>query len=701
MIHKYMLTDIFSTTAAVVALAVVFLSPGFLLGSASNVFSFRKRSASEKLLLSVVLSISVAPVIDVTVARLTSLTGAVVFFILVGLAALAALWNDMSFRTFSFARLPRETKIGFVMMAIWAVIAILSVSDLQLGSRLYISAALFDHSVRIPFVEAVFRTGVPPRNPFYALGSTPLLRYYYYWYVICALPMRIGLCARCCFNAGIVWAGFALASLIPLYLKYFLDEFEALKRKSLIGISLLLVTGLDLIPYALMWVYEWKGRTVGDMEWWDPNQVTSWFDSLIWVPHHIAALVACMTGFLLLSDLDEHSTTAARCWTAGICGLAFASTAGLSIFVAFVFAAFAVPWAVYLLLRRQLATSLSYGAAGLVALLLSIPFLADLRNQASNVGHRFVIFAVRDVPIATGWLQQVLPNPFLFNAAKISELILLYIVELGFFFFIAILQAKRELFRGKLTRNRLAGWLLFGSVLIVVSVLQSDHAASGGNDLGFRGILIVQFLLLVWAAPLVHDLWAQHKQFPWAWRAVLLATLFLGLAATAYQGFVLRFYGPLADAGVIRRGDGYMGLSPLGERTYLLRDGFTTLRSRIPQNSVVQYNPIGPLNNTVHFYSTTQAAAGDRGCGTSFGGDVDKCHDALRYLLPVFNSPAVAWESNIDQVCNMYSVNVLVATDTDPVWGDPNSWVWMRRPLVSNSVFRGIPCGNSWANSLQ
>ena len=283
------------------------------------------------------------------------------------------------------------------MMAVWSVLAILSLMDLQLANRLYVSTAIYDHSVRIPFVEAVARTGVPPLNPFYGLGKIPVLRYYYYWYVVCALPEHLaGLSACSCFAASVIWSGFSLAALIPLYLKYFFKETVALRRKSLICISLLLVTGLDLIPCALKFLT--THLVEADMEWWDPNQVTSWLDSLIWVPHHVAALTACMAGFLVLSAQTDKAELRDRVWAGIIAGLAFASAAGLSVYVAFVFLVFAAVWSVILAVKKRIREFFTFMAAAGVLLLVSVPYLLDLHTQ-SKVGQRFAIFAIRDIPL--------------------------------------------------------------------------------------------------------------------------------------------------------------------------------------------------------------------------------------------------------------------------------------------------------------
>ena len=49
-------------------------------------------------------------------------------------------------------------------------------------------------------------------------------------------------------------------------------------------------------------------------------------------------------------------------------------------------------------------------------------------------------------------------------------------------------------------------WTMFIVCLVAMSFLRSS--ISGGNDLGFRGILVVQFVLLIWAAPVVRELFS-------------------------------------------------------------------------------------------------------------------------------------------------------------------------------------------------
>jgi len=694
--------DLAQTTLATFAFALFLLPSGYLLGLASNAFGMRSRSAAEKILFSAAYSIAVTPILAVLVTRLSSYKVTLTVFLLLAVISISTLVRQLPRPSGFFSRIQRSTWILLGMMLAWFLLVQFSLADLQIGQRLYVNYVAYDHSVRVPLVEAAARTGVPPLNPFYALGKIPVLRYYYYWYVVCALPVQLlGLSARACLNASIFWSGLGLASIIPLFLKYVLGETENLRRKSVIAVALLAVTGLDLIPYfALVLKFHiW----MGDMEWWDPNQVSSWLGSLLWVPHHVASLTACMAGLLALSSLDEGSALHQRVWAVVIAGLAFASAAGLSLYVTFTFAVFAILWALLLLAQKKLKTFAAYAVGGVLSVLLSGPFLLDLLERGTDSGAvpvpRFAFFAIRDFPIAIGLLAKLgMHNSLLLGLAKVPVLLIVYAFEFGFFALVMVLRLRRDLGNSvPLGRHRRMLWMMFTVCLLTMSILQSD--STGSNDLGFRGILVVQFVLLLWAAPLIHDFFCRSgavEQRPsgvsWI-KFSLIFTLLLGVAGTAYQLVALRCYPLLADAKKFVRTETFLGSPGFGERTYRMREGFGQLSRLTSSSATVQYNPLRDEVAVAHLYSTRQAVIGDVECGTTFGGDPQECKKALPYFAAVFNAPDVVRSWNLDRFCDTYQVDVLVATDTDPVWNDPYSWVWIRPSLHANPSLRAVACG--------
>jgi vacuolar-type H+-ATPase subunit I/STV1 len=190
--QSFTMTDTMGTLAATVLLGLFLLPPGFLLGYASNVLAFRQRSASERLLISLALSMAVVPVISVLLVRVAGMTVALALFLLAAIAACVMLARQYKAQPSGCSLPQRSTWFALAMMLAWVCLALFCLVDWDTLGRLYISYSAYDHSIRVMMVDAALRTGVPPRNPLFDLGTAPILRYYYYWYVICALPVRLG-----------------------------------------------------------------------------------------------------------------------------------------------------------------------------------------------------------------------------------------------------------------------------------------------------------------------------------------------------------------------------------------------------------------------------------------------------------------------------------------------------------------------------
>ncbi len=444
------------------------------------------------------------------------------------------------------------------------------------------------------------------------------------------------------------------------------------------------------------------------MEWWDSNQVTSWMGSLLWVPHHVASLTACMAGLLALSTVDEDNPLRPRAWAAAIAGLAFASAAGLSVYVTFTFAVFAVCWALQTLRQKKIKTFATYVATAAFSLLLSAPYLLDLlSNQAATGlgsapgGARFAFFAIRDCSDALLLLRSLgIHNAWLLNLAKLPVLLIVYVLEFGFFALIMLLNLHRDRRDPvPLSRQRRMAWMMFVVCLLTMSIAKSD--ATSQNDLGYRGMLVVQFVLLIWSAPLVHDAFFRRSTGapvgpgPGWIKSLLTFTLVLGVAGTMYQLVALRVYAPLADAGRWARSETFLGDPGFGARTYWMREGFSRLNGLTSSSMSAQYNPVRDEVLIAHLYSTRQAIMGDAFCESGFGGNLQNCRKAFPRMASAFNSPSAARGLDLDRFCDDFRVDVLVATDVDPVWQDKSSWVWARPSLLSNPSLRAIPCGTA------
>ncbi|MDR3763159.1 MAG: hypothetical protein P4M01_03605 [Acidobacteriota bacterium] len=691
MLHNYTLIDLLGAVEAAALFALFFLPPGFLAAYGAKLFRFRERSGAECLLWSVTLSTAISPILAVLVTRCFGLTFCTGFFLAMAAAALALLARMTQIRA-TFRE--RYVRIGLLLMAVWIVLALVTVPDWQTGDRLYVSYIAYDHGYRTLFVDAAARTGVPIKNPLFLLKSAPSLRYYYYWYVVCAMPVRMaGLQARAALNGSILWSGFAMAALIPLYLKYFCEAREKLRAQSLVGIGLLLVTGLDVIPFTLLSLR--LGYLWGDMEWWNTNPVFSWVGSMIWVPHHLACLVACLIGFLLLSTLPEQAGWRERSIAALMAGAAFASAAGLSIYVTLVFAIFIVLWTLVVLVKNGPEAFFTWAASGAVCVVLSLPYLHELQAK-SSVGRGLAFFAIRDYDPAYLWMKlHGITNLAALTALRFPTLLVMYAIEFGVFALVGWYRLRRDFReRSKLTLRQVAAWAMLLVCLVAVSVLASD--STGNNDLGERGILPVQFILLLWAAPLVSDLFSREgrARLGKGWTIALSSTLAIGLLSTAAQLMLLRVYAPVIDAGLATRTEPWIGRVPgFGRRSLELRRALDEMKAVTPRDAVLQYNPFTPDQNFLHLYTERQVTAGAEDCGAGFGGDEDECKQAIPYIRAVFTAPREVADWDLDRFCGVMHINLLMPANNDPAWRDPASWVWSRKALYAGDTLRTIPCG--------
>jgi hypothetical protein len=687
-IEHFTLHDVVGCTAGVMAFCPFLLGPGYFAGFTLNLFQFRRASWRERILLSVVLAVAVTPILATLIGRLVSLLAASWLFVLLTIAA-----GVLGYRGWRGerrdCRLPLASKIAVGLFAAWTLLAIGSLVDVQIGDKLYLPAAAFDQCLRSAFAAAASRTGVPPANPFFYPGHPVTMRYYYYWNVVCALPVRIfGLNARHAELASVVWAGFALAALVPVYLKHFCNETVDLGRKSVIGIALLSVTGLDLIPTIVHFVTDQSFYP--DMEWWDGVQVTSWADSMLWVPHHVGALVACLVGLVVLWSVAPDARFSERAKAALIAALAFASAAGLSVYITFTFAIFLITWTIALLRSKAYREVLTFAAVGALTIVVSLGYLHDLR-QPGYTGS-FATFYVRALESMDDWADAHIDHEWLQDLFLVAVLPVYYTIELGFFALVGFAQSWAFWRRAEpLKRWEWATINMLGSSLLVGSFLMST---TGNNDLGYRSVLLAQFVLLLWAVPLVYRWKFEPGTRSGSFRLLFHAFLWIGLLGSVYQLLELRSFNYfldeqeyVEDAPWLPKGE------TIAEDLYRARAGFEVLNQHLPEETMVQYSPVNPAYVPNAYYSLHPAVDGFASCGTPFGGDPFLCLSYQNKILEAFNGRKKFTVDDADRLCSELGIDVLVAERADRMWALKQSWVWKGSPLVENPYMRAVACG--------
>ena len=689
-IHRFMFSDWAAIFCAFALFSLLTILPGYALGWLLDVVRFRSRTLPFRLAMSVPLSIAIGPVFSYLLGSWLSLRAVwVVYGILCLYAVFLVVRERIAISKAHLKVLGPPLSLGLI----WIAIAVLMLADMQIGRRLYFSIIAFDYEVRSAFTSSIASWGLPAQTPFFFPGHAVALRYHYYWLILCAMIRQIGgplLNARQAFIAGSLWCGIGLMCLVPLYLRLFSPRTAAdLSRRAIIGIALLGVTGLDILPALLMlWGYH-KGSIIGvspSVEWWN-NQVDGWLYTMLWEPHYVASLIACLTGFLIVWDA-AHSSGARRSVISAIAaGLAFATAVGAGIYVAFVFAIFLTVWTLITIAKRWYRETAILALAGLVALVSSMPYLASLRSPAT--GGSFLQLTVRSFDLGQILMKAMeLDRPWQTALENLLFLPLNYFLELGFFFGVGWLVCRGFLRQKRSPkRQELAAFTMAGTSIVVCTFLKSGVITN--NDLGWRGFLIAQFVLLIWAA----DLISVPAAISGRARAALAVMLVLGAAGVVYDLAILRFYPVLSDAKAAPKVFWLAQDEKLGLRTYAVREAYEWLRARTSARTIVQHNPNVAYQDTFYgLYADRQTVAEDASCGTTFGGDSRECAPVVQRLAGLFSGPAT---ESFETVCKSLPIGVMVVKDTDGVWSDRSSWVWSRQPIFANDFVRLFSCPTS------
>ena len=240
-----------------------------------------------------------------------------------------------------------------------------------------------------------------------------------------------------------------------------------------------------------------------DMELWN-TQITAWIGSVLWVPLHVAGMIAGMTAIMLVQSMRGQSRKIMLLQMT-VAGMAFASALGLSSWVTLVFAVFWIAWIILIFTKnheRQLIIPMIY--AGIIALILAAPFLAGIlqNNGNGNSGQFPINFEVRIFSLVEPFVKTW--PVFSRSLIMLSVLPINYLFELGFFLIVGILWLKKH--------NRLpsASTKFFQEelLLVIVVFLFGSFLRSSvllNNDLGWRAWLPGQFILLIWGVDVIEN----------------------------------------------------------------------------------------------------------------------------------------------------------------------------------------------------
>jgi hypothetical protein len=716
--------QIVDSLLAIPAFVPATLCTGYLVAWYTNFHNFRGRSIVERIFWSLPLSVAISTISSVLLGKFLSLTAVVLFYLAAVVLFLLILGREWLQRR----RTGQKWNIGWhplggkalTLAILWTAGTVLSLVDIQRDHRLFMNVAMLDQSYRVNWTESVLRTGVPPVNPLYMYKHPAPMRNYYFWYVVCAAVAKAThLPVRPVFTASCVWAGFAFAALVGLYLKHFLLVGARLRQQFLLSIALLTITGLD-IGVVLWNLFCFHIPPPADLEAWSRDGIVSWLHTLLWAPHHLVSMLCCMFA-LLLAWTSETTDRRGRIASVVVIAFALASAFGLSIYVTFAFFLVMTVWALWQwTIERQAQSGLILALGGALSLVLLIPYIGELLHSASNssaggAGAKAPLFsfAVRqmispDRLLATRFFRSVaVMRPWL--ASNLARLVLLvpgYAFELGFFlavFLIYLVPAWRR--RTSLTPPQRCLVLVVAATFPIMSFIRSGVLQT--NDFAWRAAMFVQFPLLLLASELMTS-WTIADNKPHArkdadglpgssprWlRSIASFALVIGLFSTISQALMFRFLIPLGDMASYEGRDPYA--RSLSQKAYISSVGYAQLNAVIPQDAVVQFNPedqgkdrMAMIANMVSVDHQVAIAIDQGSCGSDLGGDPSGCpilSSAIDYLYN--GAPAEMARS----ACRQYGIQYLIARVYDPVWKDRNGWVWTLQPVVAISDFRALDC---------
>lgn len=692
MISQY-LSDCLRAEIAFLLFVPLFIFPGYILGNATDMFCFRSQGYLTRVCLSLGFSVAITPILLFLLWRV-SIQWATAGYCLSSVLGVGLLLKN-HWRMHQI-RIPGVlASIG----AAWMLIVLFSLVDLPIGHGLYVSSvANPDHSYRVEIIAQLARSfSLPPSSPFLAGNFAPVvLRYHYFWFLVCGLiphltGWRIG--ARDALNGSIIWIGYLLLASLALYWKFIFNVRDPL-RKSIASIPVLLLGGLQGPAFfaAFLLYRDLKGYwklPYPTLTWIEGlGQITYWLDSLLWVPNHVAAVLACLAALLALYRMHQVTDLRQQVILTVVAGFSLASSVGLSVFVCIPFFAFLGVLCAFQLIKfpgRRLSIELASGL--FIAALLIAPYLWSIRAPAgtpfplglsirpSSVANMLALHIRGITPLGKQLLNLAL-EPLVF----FYELGILAVIAIWAFAQCKVTRSQEE--RG---RDKLIG--LFALVTIVIALfVNSNEISEGTNDLGWRAPLGALFFLVfygVWWFDGWRNNDLQNPLPQWArkFRPVLVLLVVIGFATTLTEFMLLRFY-ELANR-----------TSQAAAHTEDLRTALDFLRHNTAPEAIVQLNPEKDDSTYSGLYMErgTALRAGRNVFNHYDGTNPDLVRNTETGIEPIFDDIGLV-PDQVQQRCSALRIDYVVVQPGDRVFIDSRSWIWQLTPLYANQSVRIYKC---------
>jgi hypothetical protein len=676
-----MIVDLLHVFLAALIFVVVMAGAVYWLCSATGFFDFSREEPLVRLSLVVVLSIALVPETFYLLARAG---GFPALYSLLGLSIAASFLfciRDSRRQPANLSEsVPRKKLLFFCV--IFLLIMAASLIDLSWGHHVYFSTVAYDWTGRVAITQAVTDSGVPPVNPSFYPGHALPLFYYYFWFLVCSVCERLsfGLVdSRQVLIAGSFYAALGLIAIVCVFSRYGNGgKDKQFGRRWRIGALLLLVTGLDIVPWALrnlLAALVHHGYKLTEIESWN-SQVTAWTGAVLWVPNHIAGFVAA--AFVLLMVEYAAQVRPRQVWLITLlCGITIPAVFGMSVWIGLMLVLILAVWFFFAIWRKWFRDGWIVAVAGIVSGILFLPYYLDL-TAARHTHDRAIRLEVRHfLPLEDIFRGLHMSNPVLAGIAYLLVLPLNYFLELGFFAVIGVLAFRKFRVSGQVSREQ---WLRIITLAVSVVVCTFVRSNLQNNDLGWRCFMYAQMVLLLWGIDFVVNGWL-------TWRTnigrLLLITLVLGVMGSAADLLMLRFSSVVADAFTPR------GQIAESVRNYEERQAYRVIDARYPKTLFVQHNPLIELDYYNSLFGLRPVEVADENYAFLYG--IDRAW-ANAYVHRIAQPFLHDMPDGIRGFCAANGIVALDVRDTDPVWQDRNSWVWRLKPIFANDVTRVFDC---------
>ncbi|MGQ0671815.1 MAG: hypothetical protein ACT4N2_02880 [Hyphomicrobium sp.] len=613
----------------------------------------------------------VLPLLDSLAARLVGLGPALaIHLVLCGIGLKVPLGLPLE-------RLPRS---WLAALGLWLAVVVFAWIDFDTPGGLNQSLLIKDMIKHAATVGSMVDRGAAPPADVFFLRDQPA-GYYYYFYVLPAL-VEFAACglidSRAAVGGQVFWTGLAFFSLALVLVDRLCGGRARTTNSAPVIAVLMAASGLEILLVLL--VGSGTGVWFAQVGWWK-EAIGGFVHSVLWVPHHVDAVIATWAGLLTLvgaigrrsvSPLYNGSTIA-------VAGAAFASALGLSVWVTLGAVAIVGCWMAALALERRWPAIGLVAAAGAVSVLLSAPHLADLLANRAYDGFPIAL-SLR----ATPFDSEVVDPTAMQNGLRLAWLPVNLLLGFG-----VLLIGSLVYWRLALRRDRPAddvARLIALSALCGLAISSVCKSTIVNNDLGWRVLLFVQVAALVWTAsvmPPLLRLWRQRRSrrtaSPPRLAPAMLAMLSIGLVGTAYEVTALRA-SDLLGLAAFERVAGHEAID--GET----RAAYEWAKRNVASGAVLQHNPDMTYMLGFGLYSRRPVAVAPRNLGTLFGASRTEVEQRLADIGPVFAGGLTAADARERLVRNR--VDLVMVTTADAVWRESQSWVWRSRAAYASERVR-------------